>query len=136
MADVSDEAIKKYLSKVLLDRDPTNWLSISYAEGSNDKLVLSGFGSGGLREFAESMKPSFSGYGFVRVLFGSEKQAKFVVIQFVGEKCTSLKKARVIVHEEDVLLVLKPCDAFISASCKNELSERKVVDAIAKPAER
>ena len=57
-------------------------------------------------------------------------KTKFVLIQFVGEKCTALQKARVIVHEEDVLAVLKPVNAHISASCSQDLTEKKIITAL------
>ncbi|OHT00040.1 Coactosin [Tritrichomonas foetus] len=129
MADVSDEAIKKALAKLTLDRDPTNWLSISYAEGSTDKLILNSVGTGGLSELSKHLKPTFQGYAYVRVTT-PKNQAKYVLIQFVGEECTALKKARVIVHEEDVLSVLKPVHAQISASCAEDLSENNIFTAL------
>ncbi|KAK8871125.1 hypothetical protein M9Y10_009038 [Tritrichomonas musculus] len=129
MADVLDEEIKKSLNKIQNDRDPTNWLSISYAEGSTDKFFLNGFGSGGVSELSKSLGPTFFGYAYLS--FNMQRgKTKFVLIQFVGEKCTALQKARVIVHEEDVLAVLKPVNAHISASCSQDLTEKKIITAL------
>lgn len=129
MADVLDEEIKKSLNKLHNDRDPTNWFSINYAEGSTDKFLLNGIGTGGINELSRSLGPNFFGYAYLS-LSSQRGKSKYVLIQFVGEKCTALQKARVIVHEEDVLAVLKPVNAQISASSPQDLTEEKIMRAL------
>lgn len=131
MADVSDEGIRKSLGKLVSDRDPTNWFSITYSEGSTDKLVLCGVGTGGLPELARSLSPTFQGYAFLRVQ-NKPSTPKYVLVQFVGKDCTALQKARVIVHEEDILSVLKPVNAQIAAASADDLTEDKITEALLK----
>ena len=131
MADVSDEGIRKSLAKLLTERDPTNWFSITYAEGSTDKFILCGVGTGGLAELGRSLPSTFQGYAFVRIQ-RKPSVPKYVLVQFVGKDCTALQKARVIVHEEDILSILKPVNAQISASCAEDLAEDKVNEALLK----
>lgn len=129
MADVLDEEIKKSLNKLQNDRDPTNWFSISYAEGSTDKFLLNNIGNGGINELSRSLGQTFFGYAYLRI--NSQRgKSKYALIQYVGEKCTALQKARVIVHEEDVLAVLKPIDVQISASSPQDLTEKKIMAAL------
>lgn len=130
MADLSDDGIKRSFSKVSSEREPTNWLSISYAEGSTDKFILHSVGTGGISELARSMSPTFQGYAYIRVSPNPKcKTTKFALIQYVGEKCTAFQKARVIVHLEDVLNAFKPVNAIISASSPKDLSEDALIDA-------
>jgi hypothetical protein len=127
MADVSDEGIRKSLAKIKSDRDPTDWLSVGYAEGSTDKFILDSVGTGGLTELATYLSPTFQGYAYVRIQpEGRRSTSKFVLIQYVGDQCTALQKARVIVHEEDILSVLKPVHAQISASCLADIAVENV----------
>jgi hypothetical protein len=107
MVDVSDEGIRRSLGKVRPDRDRTDWLSATSAEGSSDQFVLAGCGSGGVAEFAASLTPSFRGYAYVR-LKGPGRKPYFVVIQFLGQACTAVQKAKIIVHEDDILAVFAP----------------------------
>ena len=125
MADVLDEEIKKSLSKLFLDRDPTNWFSIAYAEGSTDKFILHSTGTGGIPEVSKSLGPTFLGYVYLRINSQAGKP-KYILIQYVGEQCTALQKARIIVHEDDVLSILKPVHAHISATSPDDLNEAKI----------
>ena len=131
MADVSDDCIRKCVSKIISERDPTNWMTIGYAEGTTDKFVLTGSGTGGLSELSKSLVPTFKGYAYLAI---QEKQvpAKFILIQFVGSACTAFEKARVIVHDEDVHAVLQPFNAKIVGSCLEDLTEHKISEALAK----
>ena len=66
MADVTDEAIKKSLAKVISDHEKTNWFSITYADGSTDKFNLFSVGVGGLPELRESLTDTFQGYAYLK----------------------------------------------------------------------
>lgn len=137
MADVSDEAIKKSLEKVISDLDQTNWFSITYADGSTDRFNLCSVGVGGLAELRESLTETFQGYAYLRFpVQGSKGSAKFILIQFVGEKCTAFQKARVIVHNEDVLTVLKPANVEIYCASKADLVPEKIQQALISEAEK
>lgn len=131
MADVSDDCIRKCVEKIISDRDPANWLTISYAEGTTDKFSLIASGTGGLPELAKSLSPTFRGYAYVRIQ-AKPAPAKFILVQFVGSACTAFEKARVIVHDEDVQAVLKPFNAKIPASCLEDLTEKKIAESLAK----
>lgn len=131
MADVSDDSIRKCVEKILSERDPTDWLTIGYAEGTTDKFVLTASGTGGISELTKTLSPTFKGYAYARIQTKAAP-AKFVLIQFVGSACTAFEKARVIVHDEDVHSVLKPFNAKISASCLEDLSESKIAESLGK----
>ena len=127
MADVSDDAIKKSYNKIISDREQANWMTISYADGSTDKFVLVDVGSDGLTEMVKSFTPTFRGYGYARIQIQG-KATKFILIQYVGKHCTAFQKARTIVHEEDVVSVLKKFDAKVYASSPEDLSEDKILE--------
>ena len=131
MADVSDDGSRKSLAKIISDRDPTNWFSITYADGSTDKLILCSVGTGGLAELSRSLSTTFQGYAFLRVQ-NKPSGPKYILIQFVGKECTALQKARVILHEEDILSVLKPVNAQICAASSEDLTEEKLAEALVK----
>jgi hypothetical protein len=131
MADVSDAGIRKALARLLSDRGPTDWLSVSYAEGSADKFVLAASGSGGLAELASYLAPSFQGYAYVRI--GPDTHpgpSKFVLIRYVGEECTAFQKAKVIVHEDDIVAVFQQANLQIAASTPADLSPQKIAAAL------
>ena len=131
MADVTDEAIKKSLAKVISDHEKTNWFSITYADGSTDKFNLFSVGVGGLPELRESLTDTFQGYAYLKYTDPSGKgPSQFVLIQYVGEKCTALQKARVIVHNDDVLSVLKPANIEIYAFSKDDITQEKIQQAL------
>jgi hypothetical protein len=130
MADVSDESIRKSLLKLWSNRNPLNWLSVTYAEGSSDQFVLAGCGSKGLSELASSLSPTFRGYAYVRIkVSGSPPQ--FVLIQYVGQECTALQKAKILVHEDDITAVFTPVSVEIAGSDPEDLTIQKVRAALA-----
>ena len=117
MCDVNDDSIKKTINKIHSDKDPINWLIISYADGTTDKFILFGSGSGGLTELTQNLNNKFIGYGYLRIENElNKKEPKFFLIQIVGKDCTPFQIARILIHKEDILQIFKPITKFISAS--------------------
>lgn len=128
MADLTDEIIRRTLQKIR-GNDQTNWMTITYAEGTSDHFILAGSGTGGIQELAAALPPTFMGYAFLR-LPKKTHELKFLLVQFVGEKCTALQKARVIVHVEDVRSAFQPFNGQVFLSNSSELTLEKVNSAL------
>ena len=112
------------------DKDETNWLVISYAGPTGNKLALSGTGTGGLTEMAASMDDAEVQYGYARVEYANDKEStrvKFVLIVWIGENTKVMRKARVSVESGEVKRVLSHHSIAIAASDRSELEEKDVV---------
>ena len=127
MADLTDEGIRRALTKIR-NNDQTNWLAITYAEGTSDHFILAKSGTGSLAELASFLTPTFKGYLFVRLSPSPRKPnaPRFILIQYVGEECTALHKARVIVHVEDVRTVFNPISGELFLSNPKDLTMEKI----------
>ena len=113
MGDLSDDAIRKALLKIQNQREQTNWMAITYAEGTSDKFVLYKVGSGEMIEVFRYLGSKFIGFIYLRVdmLLGKKCSPKFIMGMYFGSESTSFQKARLYLHKEDVIAVLKPINA-------------------------
>jgi len=117
------------------DKDSTNWLLISYAGPTGNKLQLSGTGSGGLAELAAALDDGEVQYGYARVEYANDKEStrvKFVLVVWIGESTKVMRKARVSVESGDVKCVLAHHSIAIAASDRSELDEDDVVKRLRK----
>jgi hypothetical protein len=67
MSGVDSPEVLEAYNKVRDDKDETNWLLISYAAATGDKLALSATGSGGLEELKEKLDDGQAQYAYVRI---------------------------------------------------------------------
>ncbi|KAI2608080.1 actin depolymerizing protein [Hypoxylon fragiforme] len=112
------------------DKDPMNWLILSYAGAVGDKLKLSGTGSGGLEELANNLDASQAQYGYVRVEYANDtesKRVKFVFVVWIGENTKVMRKARVSIESGNVKRVLNHHSISIDARDKADLDEAEIV---------
>jgi len=112
------------------DKDPTNWLIISYASAVGDKLKLSETGSGGLEELATKLDDSQAQYAYVRVEYANDtesKRVKFVLIIWIGEGTKVMRKARVSIESGEVKRVLGHHSIQVDARDKSDLNEKEIV---------
>jgi hypothetical protein len=117
------------------DKDPTNWLLISYASGTGDKLVLSGTGSGGLEELAAQLDPGSAQYGYARVEYANDtesRRVKFVLVIWIGESTKVMRKARVSIESGNVRAALPHHSITVDARDKDDLKEADVVARLRK----
>jgi hypothetical protein len=135
MSDVSDPAIREAYDDVRSDATETNWLLITYEEGSgNKKWVLAGKGTGGLAELKDNLTDTFIGFGYLRVISGDDmsKRAKFVFIKYLSKGLKMTTKALLNVHRGDVEKVLNQISIAVEAEGKEELTEEDINDRINK----
>ncbi|EGS22579.1 putative actin binding protein [Thermochaetoides thermophila DSM 1495] len=117
------------------DKDPTNWLLISYAGPTGNQLVLSKTGTGGLAELKEEFVDNDVQYGYCRVEYANDaesKRIKFVLIVWIGEKTKVMRKARVSIEAGNVKKVLSHYSVQVDASEKRDLDENDIVARLRK----
>lgn len=117
------------------DKDATNWLLISYAAATGNKLTLSRTGSGGISELATALDDTQVQYGYVRVEYANDAEStrvKFALVVWIGEDTKVMRKARVSVESGDVKRVLSHHSIAITAGDRAELDEKDVVATLRK----
>jgi hypothetical protein len=135
MSDASAPEIREAYEDVRSDSTETNWLLITYEEGSgNKRWVLAGKGSGGLLELKSRITDSFLGFGYLRVVAGDEmsRRAKFVFIKYLSKGLKLNLKALINVHRGDVEKVLSQSNVSIEAEGLDELDEDDINDRVKK----
>jgi hypothetical protein len=135
MSDASAPEIREAYEDVRSDATDTNWLLITYEEGSNNKRwALAGKGSGGLDELKSYIGDTFLGFGYLRVIAGDEmsRRAKFVFIKYLSKGLKLNLKALINVHRGDVEKVLSQSNVSIEAEGLEELDEADINDRVKK----
>lgn len=113
--DLSEPAIHEAYDEVHKEGGATNWMLITYKEGSEKVWTLVGKGSGGLNEMKTHLNENFRGFGYLRCTARDElgNRTKFVFITFCGEKVKFVQRSKLSGHRGDVLGVIK----LVSNSC-------------------
>ncbi|KAG8418996.1 hypothetical protein J3459_011856 [Metarhizium acridum] len=117
------------------DKDEVDWMLISYAAATGNKLSLSRTGTGGIAELAASLDDAQVQYGYARVEYANDAEStrvKFVLIVWIGENTKVMRKARVSVESGDVKRILSHHSIAITASDRSELEEKDVVARLRK----
>ncbi|EKD19142.1 uncharacterized protein L3040_007253 [Drepanopeziza brunnea f. sp. 'multigermtubi'] len=130
MSGVDAPEIKTAYDDVRSDTSETNWLIISYASASGDKLILSETGTGGLPELQSKLDPSQAQYAYVRVEYANDtesKRVKFVLVIWIGEGTKVMRKARVSIESGAVKRVLGHHSIQVDARDKGDLDEGDIV---------
>ncbi|OHT17505.1 cofilin/tropomyosin-type actin-binding protein [Tritrichomonas foetus] len=133
MSDCSAPEILEAYNAVRADADETNWLLITYEEGSNNKKwCLHGKGTGGLEELRSNITPDFIGFGYVRVISGDEmsKRPKFVFIKYISKGLKMTVKALMNVHRGDVEKVFNQSNVTMEVETVDELSDEEVLTRV------
>ncbi|KAI9166423.1 ADF-like domain-containing [Paramyrothecium foliicola] len=131
--DASD--IAAAYETVRSDKDETNWLLISYAAATGNKLALTKTGTGGLAELAAELDDSQVQYGYVRVEYANDKEStrvKFAFVVWIGEQTKVMRKARVSVESGDVKRVLSHHSIAVTTGDRRELAEDDIVTRLRK----
>lgn len=111
MSGASSPEILAAYDAVRSDKDPTNWLLISYAGAVGDALKLSATGSGGLDELKEKLDDGQAQYAYARI----ECVDFFLVLLSIPLSIILSLRAGVI----QSLLLYKPCIPNLSAHIPN-----------------
>ncbi|KAI7855321.1 hypothetical protein BDC45DRAFT_505931 [Circinella umbellata] len=117
MCDVSDPKIAQAYAEIEQSEE-TNWLILGYND-TRDVISLYSKGSGGLSEFRQHLSNEVL-YGFVRI------DGRFILITWVSEQVSGVRRARALVHSRSVANVLKSHNAQITASSLNDLSDANI----------
>ena len=134
MSDCSAPEIREAYEDIRNDSTTTDWMLITYAEGSDKVWALLEKGEGGLDALKEKLNPSFRGYGYLRVVAGDElsKRAKFVLIGFVGTEVRQVQRVKMTVHGADVKRVINQYAISVDATTPEELEIENIMASIRK----
>ncbi|CEP10466.1 hypothetical protein [Parasitella parasitica] len=117
MCDLTDPRILETYTAMVEDQ-PTNWLILGYND-TRDVISLYSKGTEGLDEFRNHLSDEVL-YGFVRV------EDRFILITWVSDKVSGVRRARALVHSRSVASTLKLHNAQITASTLNDLSDNNI----------
>ncbi|CAG8436573.1 6218_t:CDS:2 [Ambispora gerdemannii] len=116
--DLSDTAISQAYEEIVSGQD-TNWLILGYHD-TRDKISLYSKGTGGLDELRQNLQEEVL-YGFLRI------ENRFVLITYVSEQVSGVRRARALVHGRAVGALFKQAHQIqINASTPADLLEEKV----------
>ncbi|KAI9244511.1 hypothetical protein BY458DRAFT_529633 [Sporodiniella umbellata] len=115
MCDLSDAHIIEAYQAILQEDNTTNWLLLGYHD-TRDVISLYNAGSGGLEEFRNQLTDEVL-YGFLKI------EDKYVLLTWVSEHVSGVRRARALVHSRSVAALLKNHDVQFTASNLNDLSE-------------
>jgi len=134
MSDCTAPEIAEAYEDVRNDRTETNWMLITYADGSDNVWTLVGKGEGGLDELKQNLSDDFRGFGYIRVISGDElsRRPKFVLIRYVGKSVSQFKKTKLTVHGGDVMRVLSQYAVSVDADSIDELTIEDIMDRVQK----
>ncbi|CAJ0758008.1 12233_t:CDS:2 [Entrophospora sp. SA101] len=103
----------------IINGQDTEWLILGYND-TRDKISLYSKGSHGLEGLRSNLKDEVL-YGFIRI------ENKFVLLTYVSEQVSGVRRARALVHGRAVGALFKQAHQIqISASTPNDLSEANV----------
>ncbi|KAI9277287.1 hypothetical protein BDA99DRAFT_130688 [Phascolomyces articulosus] len=117
MCDLSDPKIVQAYTEIEQAED-TNWLILGYND-TRDVISLYSKGTGGLSEFRQHLTNEVL-YGFVRM------DGRFILITWVSEQVSGVRRARALVHSRSVAAILKSHNAQITASSLNDVSDANI----------
>jgi len=134
MSGVNSPEILAAYDAVRDDKNPTNYLIISYASDKGDALTLSGTGEGGLTELSERLDPSAAQYAYIRIQYSNDTEStrvKFVLLVWIGEGTKVMRKARVSIESGAVKSALQH-HIQVDARSKDDLDEGEIVKRLRK----
>lgn len=135
MSNIDSPEILAAYDAVRSDKEPTNWLLISYASAVGDKVVLTKTGSGGLAELAGELDDAQAQYAYVRVEYANDSEStrvKFALIIWIGEHTKVMRKARVSIESGNAKRVLAHHSIQVDARDRGDLAEKDIVARLRK----
>ncbi|XP_064393864.1 uncharacterized protein LOC135341280 [Halichondria panicea] len=129
-----DQSVHDSIADVRDDNSTTTWCACYY-EGNNPKnpLVACGSGPGAVEDVKELIADDKILYSLVKVtdVVDDIPTIKFVYIQWMGESCKPMAKAKISTHKGDLEGIFKPYHVSIFATSPTELSSRIINDKVA-----
>ncbi|KAG6008151.1 hypothetical protein E4U21_004908 [Claviceps maximensis] len=135
MSGLDSPEISAAYADVRNDKKDTNWMLISNAATTGNKLALSKTGTGGISELAAALDDAEVQYGYARIEYANDKEStrvKFVLVVWIGENTKVMRKARVSVESGDVKRILAHHSIAVTASDRAELAEQDLVTRLRK----
>ncbi|EPB88523.1 hypothetical protein HMPREF1544_04636 [Mucor circinelloides 1006PhL] len=117
MCNINDPRILNAYIAITED-EPTDWLILGYRD-TRDVISLYASGVHGLSEFRNNLTNEIL-FGFVRV------EDKFILITYVPDSVSGVRRARALVHSRAVAGVLELSHAQFTASSLSDLSDANV----------
>ncbi len=112
------------------DKEPTNWLLISYRGSAGNALELTATGAGGLAEMTARLDDGQAQYGYARIEYANDSEStrvKFVLVVWIGESTKVMRKARVSIEAGEVKKVLHHHSIQVDARDRADLTEADIV---------
>ncbi|XP_060740297.1 drebrin-like protein B isoform X1 [Tachysurus vachellii] len=116
---------------ILNGRASTDWALFAY-DGFTNNLKLFDSGNGGLTELAQKFHIAKPMYGLCRIALPGVEQSRIILICWVGEDVEEFRRTECASHVPAVRSFFKEAHVFISASNKDELTEEKIAEILAK----
>jgi len=130
MSNLDRISVNKAYEDVRNDGSSTAWAFLRY---NDNNIVLDSTGSD-YSELLHKFTNDDRAFAFARMMVGDElsKRAKFVMITWIGENVSPLKRAKVSTDKSCVTNVMRSFALEIQTSDKSELRENEVKTAIVK----
>eukprot|EP01133_Synstelium_polycarpum_P005707 gene5707-6592_t len=124
--------VKAIYEKIRTEGSETTWALLGY-DGAK-KIVVSSSGSGDLEELKTHLCADAVNYGYVKIMSGDEesKRSKFLLLTFVGESVSPLKRAKVSVDLAQVKTVCQSFSLTIFAEKLDEINLQEIEARILK----
>ncbi|XP_047673985.1 drebrin-like protein isoform X2 [Tachysurus fulvidraco] len=116
---------------ILNGRASTDWALFAY-DGFTNNLKLFDSGNGGLTELAQKFHIAKPMYGLCRIALHGVEQPRIILICWVGEDVEEFRRTECASHVPAVKNFFKEAHLFINASNKDELTEEKIAEILAK----
>ncbi|KAI0396805.1 actin depolymerizing protein [Xylariaceae sp. FL0594] len=130
MSGVDSPEILAAYNAVRSDKDETNWLLLSYASATGDRVTLTATGTGGISEMASRLGEGEAQYGYARVEYANDSESrrvKFVLVVWIGKGTRVMRKARVGFESAAVKKVIAHYSVQIDASDRADLDEQREI---------
>ncbi|KAI9032717.1 hypothetical protein CLU79DRAFT_715000 [Phycomyces nitens] len=128
--NISDPELYNVYEDVRDDKTETNWSFFTFADGKPDRLIVAGFGSGGLEEFTKELKPEVAGWGYLRINLSNDEYSqriKFVLVPWCGESVSVMRKAKLGIQMSDVKNIIRNFHIEVPASHVHDIDEKEVL---------
>ena len=106
--NVGDPCLREAWEAVRDDRSSTDWLWLSYEDGSKDRIAVHASGDGGLGAMVESMSEENVLFGGLRLDGG-----RFVTLTRIGENVGGMARGRAGMHRPGVLGTFEGAHAHV-----------------------
>ncbi|KAJ2498112.1 hypothetical protein GGH96_004593 [Coemansia sp. RSA 1972] len=124
MGICDDPEILKAYDEVCDDKNEVDWILLTFTDTKSNTLKVGHKGTGGIDELKKHLKEDEAAFGFVRVSMSNDElsqRTKYVLISWIGQQLSYMRRARLSVQKSDVTKVLRYFSIEVPASEYAEL---------------